>query len=156
MDELQEALKDLRDIHEPDPVSFWPPALGWWLLMLFVIAAIFLIRWQKKRKKQPKYKKLAIEAFKNISTNYEVQRNGHKTACELSELIRKIMVLTDDRPDVAGLIDEEWLSYLDEKSDSELFSKGAGRILTTVAYKKESDVDVPGLLEATDVLLKKV
>ena len=155
MDELQEALKDLRDIHEPDPISFWPPALGWWLVLLMLIGLVFLYRWWSKRAKVPKYKKLAIEELKNISTNYEIQRNGHKTAGEISELIRKIMVLSDSRPEVAGLIDNEWLMYLDEKSDSDLFTKGAGRVLTTVAYQKESNTDVVALLDATKVLLNR-
>jgi len=156
MDELQEALKDLRDIHEPDPISFWPPAPGWWIVLVIIVAAIFLLRWWLKRDKSPSYKKLAYEALKNITTNYEVQRNGYKTAGEISELIRKVMVLTDDRSEVAGMIDEEWLSYLDLKSGTDLFTKGAGRVLTTVIYQKESDIDVDGLLAATKVLLKNV
>jgi len=156
MDELQEALKDLRDIHEPDPISFWPPAPGWWIMLLFAIMAIFLLRWWLKRDKSPRYKKLANEALKNITTNYEVQRNGYKAAGEISELIRKVMVLTDDRSEVAGMIDEEWLSYLDSKSGTDSFTKGAGRVLTTAIYQKESDIDVEGLLAATKVLLKNV
>jgi len=156
MDELQEALKDLRDIHEPDPISFWPPAPGWWIVLILTIAAVFLLRWWLKRDKSPRYKKLANEELKNIITNYEVQRNGYKTAGEISELIRKIMVLTDDRSEVAGMIDEEWLSYLDSKSGTDLFTKGAGRVLTTAIYQKESDIDVEGLLAATKVLLKNV
>lgn len=156
MDELQEALKDLRDIHEPDPVSFWPLAPGWWIVLLIIIFSVFLLRWWLKRDKSPRYKKLANEELKNITTNYEVQRNGHKTAGEVSELIRKIMILTDNRAEVAGMIDEEWLAYLDEKSGTELFTKGAGRILTTAVYQKESDIDVDGLLAATRALLKNV
>lgn len=156
MDELQEALKDLRDIHEPAPISYWPPAPGWWVVLLLTIVAILLLRWWVKRDKSPPYKKLANEELKNITTNYEVQRNGHKTAGEISELIRKVMVLTDKRSEVAGMIDEEWLSYLDEKSGTNLFTSGAGRVLTTVIYQKESDIDVDGLIAATRILIKNV
>jgi len=156
MDELQEALKDLRDIHEPDPITFWPLAPGWWLLLVLIIMAFFLLRWWLKRPKTPPYKKLANEELKNIITNYEVQRNGHKTAGEISELIRKIMVLTDKRSEIGGMIDEQWLSYLDEKSGTDLFTKGAGRILVTAVYQKQSDIDVDGLLAATKVLIKNV
>ena len=156
MDELQEALKDLRDIHDPAPISFWPPAPGWWLVFLLIIGLGLFIRWWLKKPKTPKYKKLAIETLSNITTNYEVQRNGHKTVGELSALIRNVMVLTEGQEKIAGLVDEDWLAYLDKKSDTNIFSKGAGRVLTTVTYQKESNTDVVGLLAATKTLLKRI
>ncbi|HET9483332.1 MAG TPA: DUF4381 domain-containing protein, partial [Xanthomonadales bacterium] len=42
----------LRDIHLPAEPSWWPPAPGWWLLAILVIAAlVFLVRfaWRKRR-----------------------------------------------------------------------------------------------------------
>jgi len=156
MDELQEALKDLRDIHQPESVPFWPPAPGWWiLLILSFLLVYFFMRWLKKEK-TPKYKKMAIEELKNITTNYEVQRNEHKTVNECALLIRKILLVTDKDQNIAGMIDDEWLAYLDKRSDSNLFSQGAGQALTSAIYQKDATVDAEGLLEATRVLLKNV
>jgi len=34
-------LVNLKDIHLPPPVSFWPPAPGWWILALLMITTHF-------------------------------------------------------------------------------------------------------------------
>jgi len=31
----------LKDIHLPDAITWWPLAIGWWLLIVMVIAAIY-------------------------------------------------------------------------------------------------------------------
>ena len=33
-------LAQLRDIHLPEPISWWPPAPGWWILALLLISAL--------------------------------------------------------------------------------------------------------------------
>ena len=156
MDELQEALKDLRGIHEPDFIAFWPPAPGWWVLLVLVFLLLVLAIWWLKRKNSVNYKKIANDELKNIRANYDIQRNSHKAASELVLLIRKTLIATNSHEQVSALIDEEWLSYLDKKSGTDLFTQGAGRVITTVIYQKEADVDVEGLFAATKVLLKNV
>ena len=35
-------LVNLKDIHLPPPVPFWPPAPGWWILALLLISTLFI------------------------------------------------------------------------------------------------------------------
>jgi len=156
MDSLEEALKDLRDIHDPNPISLWPLAPGWWLLLALLVVGILFLRWWLKKRKSPGFKKLANQELKNIITNYEVQKDTQKTCLEIATLIRKLLVARDTNHKVAGLIDNEWLSYLDEVSRSHLFTEGPGKILTTAIYQKEFDADINGLVDATKVLIKHV
>ena len=37
---LSDPLAELRGYHPPDPVSWWPPAPGWWLLALLILGLL--------------------------------------------------------------------------------------------------------------------
>ncbi len=155
MEELQEALKDLRGVHEPTSLGFWPPAPGWWLILCLIILLFLLWRWLKGRK-TPNYKKMANEELTNILANYEIQGNSHQATVEIALLIRKLILASETSMPVANLTGDEWLAYLDKKSQSQLFSEGAGRALKTVVYQKTSNVKISDLLDATKVLIKNV
>ena len=45
-------LSQLRDIHLPPPVSWWPLAPGWWLLLgtLLLLTAIAFWLWRRRRR----------------------------------------------------------------------------------------------------------
>jgi len=49
----QDPLSQLRDIHLPEPGGFWPPAPGWWLMLVIIIALgvlVFLLIRRKIRR----------------------------------------------------------------------------------------------------------
>ena len=35
-------LDQLKDIHTPDAIGLWPPAIGWYLVLIFLIAVLVL------------------------------------------------------------------------------------------------------------------
>ena len=156
MNDLQELLKDLKDIHEPVAISAWPPAIGWWILPLAILLLIVIIFKVIRYKRRPNYKKIALIDLKNIETNYQIQKNAHETASELALLIRKAMVAKFGNQTVAGMIESEWLRKLDSVSNTELFSNGPGKILITAPYTKESKVDIEELFGATKKLLSQL
>ena len=156
MNDMQEALKDLRDIHLPDPVSVWPLAPGWWILMILIPVLLVLLRFVIKRMLMPKYKKLALKELTSISVNYEISRNSHETCGEVALLIRKALVAKIGNQEVAGLVGEEWLAYLDRLSKTNCFTEGTGRLIISAPYAKESDVDIDELLSATKKLLGRL
>ena len=153
MDNVQNLLKDLKDIHQPATVSAWPPAIGWWLLLILVILLIVLLVWFVKRKRMPNYKKLALLELKNVETNYQIQKNAQQSAGEIALLIRKAMVAKYGNQPVAGLVENEWLERLDNISKTDLFSNGPGRVIITAHYVKACDLDAPALFDATKKLL---
>lgn len=161
--ELAEQLKDLRDIHLPEPVSFWPLAVGWWALLVIIPVLYFVIRFIVYRMRMPKYKKLAIQELAQIQSTYLNSKKAHETTGEIALLIRKALVAKLGNQAVAGLVTEEWLDYLDKLSQTDCFTNGTGRLIVSAPYERPTDksgsdteIDIEALLSATKKLLRRL
>jgi hypothetical protein len=65
---MNNPLAELKDIHTPDSIGFWPPAYGWWLLaLLTIILSVWLIRIVIKHYKQGLAKRQAIQELNSIN-----------------------------------------------------------------------------------------
>lgn len=135
----QDPLSQLRDIHLPEPVSWWPPAPGWWLAGFISLAALialfyFLRRWRVKNR----YRKVALK----ILSQLDVQDNELTSLEAISELLRRVAIQTFGREKVAALAGEAWLAFLDKTGRTTDFSKGPGRVLGSDLYRPSVEADV--------------
>lgn len=128
---------ELRDIHLPDPVSWWPLAPGWWILLaliLVITVAIFLYR--QYRKKQALKKQLMVE-FEIICHRFKKEKNSTELVQSLSTLLRRACISFYPRSEVASLTGEAWLQFLDDTAHEKLFNTGHGKIISTAPYLSE-------------------
>jgi len=66
----QDPLAELRDIHLPAPVSWWPPAPGWWILSILVLATlVFCLIWLIKRYRSNHYRREALAILMQLETS---------------------------------------------------------------------------------------
>lgn len=130
----------LRDIHLPDPISWWPPAIGWWILLTASLVILILAIWAIRTVRKPTLKKTARKEFKLILDAFEANKNPTECVANLSLFLRRV-VLTHKRKDLktAGMTGIPWLKYLDQFLDEPEFSSGAGRILLTGPYQRQID-----------------
>ena len=69
-------LAQLRDIHSPEAIPVWPPALGWWLLALMaLICAILITRFLLRRQRDRIYR---LEALQKLDDMLATQQHSHK------------------------------------------------------------------------------
>ena len=56
---------------------------------------------------------------------------------------------------VAGLVGEQWLAFLDETGKTNDFLKGPGRVLVDQSYAKRADYDVNSVLTVVDSWIRR-
>lgn len=97
-----DALAALHDIHLPDPIGLWPPAPGWWVVLL--VAAAFVL-WQalrvRARRRSPD--RIALDILDELHARFEADGNSVALATGLSRLLRRISLARFDRRESAGL-----------------------------------------------------
>jgi hypothetical protein len=141
----------LRDIHLPDPVSWWPPAPGWWVLIALSTLLFLAVRWFLKRLKARRFRVAALNELELLSAGFAQVPDAHLLVKALSVLLRRICLSYYPRFDVAGLTGDAWLGFLDNHLGGEKgqdhFREGPGRTLITAPYQSEAEIDGIGLLK---------
>ena len=74
------ALEQLRDIHLPQAVHWWPPAPGWWIVAAVALAlTIWLSRYLQARYRRQYFRGESQDLLKEIWQNYQ---EDHKQQAE--------------------------------------------------------------------------
>ena len=131
----------LRDIHLPEPVGWWPPAPGWWLLLGLALAGAAAWAWLAWRRRT-RVRRAALAELKRIERDYAAKGDVARLAKELSTLMRRAAITAEERRRVAGLTGEEWLAWLDRGLDGRPFSEGPGRCLAEAPYRADAEEQV--------------
>ena len=145
-------LRQLRDIRVPGPVSWWPPAPGWWLLGLLVLLGLALGSWCYVRQRRDRWRRAALRELRclRILEPAVVVR-------ELSVLLRRVALQRYPRAEVAALSGEAWLAFLDGAMGKDApFKNGAGRILSVGPYAPDIAVETDALLSLCERWIRSV
>ncbi len=132
----------LRDIHLPEPISWWPLALGWWLILAALVGFTLFACWYIKKRKTPTLKKEAIKELERIECLLHMKEDPACCLAELSVFLRRVILSQkSDTPRRASLTGDAYLRLLDKPLGTAEFSQGAGRILLAGPYQAEADYE---------------
>lgn len=153
-------LADLKDIHYPEPISAWPLAFGWYLLiglsviLLFGVVRFFYLRWQYQKRK-----KLIKKALDVLEQRYHEDPNDMTVFTDLSVWLKRLVLAYYPRKEVASLMGDDWLNFLDEIAGHATFTNDTGRLLLIVPYAKSTAPEAAALFvkinQMVEVLAKK-
>lgn len=144
MQDLSEVLSQLRDIHEPEPVSWWPPAPAWWVLAVLLLAAIFVIFYLLKRYKNS-FRRAAKRELDKIVRDFNIHHDDERLLKDFSVFLRRVAIKKNSK-EVAGLTGSSWLNYLDELSEYKAFNGDYADILVSGPYQENIEFDSKGLI----------
>lgn len=129
----------LRDIHIPEAIGLWPPAIGWWILAVLIPLLLFLSYKLYKRITRKTALKSVKKQIKILKDNQEL--NEQQKLIELSSLMRRTAVSIFPREDVASLTGDVWLDFLDSKLLNTSFKTETGQLLINAAYRKAPNLN---------------
>lgn len=138
MNQAQNPLDQLRDIHAPPTLEAIQLAPGWWVLigLLFVFLIFIAYRTYKKRKSLAILKP-ANEELRNIAA---LTPNNHAVA-KLSGLLKRICLIYFNQSQVAALSGKTWVEFLNQEFGRTFFDEEQQQLFSSFAYQKEQQLD---------------
>lgn len=144
----------LRDIHLPDTSVAWPPATGWWVALILLIAVVvglyLLIAYLRK----PTVKKTALAQFIHIQHAFKTQQNHTLLAQQLHILLRQIVLNYFPREQAASSDGEVFNKQLQSINPKQVINDDILDILTNAAYQQQIEYDADALLLSIEQWLK--
>lgn len=133
----KQLLQQLQDIYQPDSVSWWPLAPGWWLLIGGVlIISVILVRLYLRK---TALRRAAFKKLHEIEQQYEQFGSLNQLTMSLNQFMRRVILSrVQYYPEFeAGINGEAWLLFLDKTMYSQHvdFSQGVGRVLIELPYR---------------------
>jgi len=125
----------LRDIHTPNGVSWWPPALGWWLVLVLCILVVAVVIFVLISFKHKAGVRVALKALDQLYSGYKKQHDTSLFIRESSVIMRRFCLTYYNRNAVAGLTGAGWLKLLDSGLKSKQFSAGIGKVFAVAPYE---------------------
>ncbi len=140
-------LSGLRDIHTVPKPPFFPPAIGWWIV-LCIILGVFILGAIWYRFFYQSSKQYALRLLKRIAHS---DAATIATGKEIGKLLKRVALVCFPRADVAGLSGDAWAAFLYENGGHTL-SREQTKFIADSAYmpiEKTVAIDEKKLYTAT-------
>ena len=129
-------LAQLRDIHLPDPISWWPLAPGWWLLIIItVIGLVIAGRLLVNRYMERSYRRQALAQLKQLNHD-----NCQQQLVAVFELLRQVAMSAYPQSNFASLAPDDFVYFLQNSCSKSLFA-GLTPNWQSLLYTKQPQIE---------------
>lgn len=138
------SLDRLADIVIMAPVSWWPLARGWQVLIALALGlAIVALVATYRRRRLNAYRAVALGELERLERNPSALPH-------IAEILKRTALVAAPRHQVANLSGEAWMHWLNQRGDGAIFSAKSMQLLSEDLYTgKPADVqDIDGLLSS--------
>ena len=141
--------QQLKDVHSPEAIGWWPLANSWWVLLILVIVLISLAVWYLLKKHlRNRYRKAALDElshsfdrWKSDSNNAEYLQRGHA-------IIKRVFLHLENSSSghfgnetSAGLSGDIWAEKINSVVKKPL-SERTINALVSLSYQAEPKADI--------------
>ncbi len=130
------SLDRLHDIVVPEPVSWWPMAPGWWVLLALLLSAGMALGIRG-------YLRWRADAYRRAAL---LELDQTDNARQVAVILRRTALAIAPRESIAALRDDAWIDWLAERSPHPL-PDSIRPVLTRSLYVAQSPADLGELRE---------
>lgn len=145
----EELLAQLADIHLPEPVSFWPPAPGWWVLAILLL---FLVLWMSRKSflanRRRKIKAQALNELEKCYSTYSHDSDSDSNRLKLryvneaNSVLKRVALVHFPGAAVAGLGGPEWVGFIKDNGQSDLLTSEIADALSHGRFQTKLEINV--------------
>ena len=107
-------LAGLRDIHVPDPISWWPIAPGWYGLVVLMLLFLFAGFWGRRIYRRGEAKREGLRLLLIYEKQAQQGDSSAVICAQVTELLRRVALVYFPRQDIAGLQGDDWIMFLNQ------------------------------------------
>ena len=152
---MDDALKQLHDLHLPEAPAGWPPAPGWWLLafLLFAAAALAVVYVYRARRRTRPLRRAERALDGLLASAHDGRIATLAFVDAVNALLKRALIHGAHQPSVAPLSGAAWLTHLDAVGGGDAFVAGPGAILGDDRF---SGADLRGDLDGLHAAARNV
>jgi len=146
-------LDQLKDIHLPDAISWWPLAPGWWVVIALTIAALWwAVTWYLRHRRRNAYRQFALKELTVLTAE-----NANEQ--DIILLLRRTAISSSVSHVAMDKSVKEFLISLNNSSKEPYFDQQLCLYLNEMAYqanpKPLTEPDRAKLVSASKLWIKK-
>jgi hypothetical protein len=135
---LPELLALMHKPVAPEAVPWLPQTPGWWIVLGWLIAVLFLVAWQLvKRRRRNRYRRDALAELKAIASRRDI--DADRAAQCIASVLKRTALVAYPRADVASLYGPDWARFLTESAGNDPQIASAAVDLAAAAYRPDAD-----------------
>jgi hypothetical protein len=137
VNETATSLERLHDVALPDPVPWWPPAPGWYLVATALVLLLGLIAWRRWRRwRAVAYRREALRALA-----------AARDAAGIAEVLRRTALAVAPRTEIAALGGTSWPDWLANRCPRPMPAAVRTQLARGVYGRGEAPAEVAALRE---------
>ena len=108
-------LAQLRDIHLPKPIMWWPLAIGWiGLLVIVFVLCLLMFLFARRYYQRGRARREGMRLLIRYEKDYQQGVSSQIVSTQISDLLRRVALVYFPRQEIAGLQGEPWLDFLNK------------------------------------------
>ena len=147
-------LAQLKDIHAAPPVSWWPPAPGWWILAFLLLAILVWIgRNLLRRYRVRQRRKQMLGWVDHLNASIDPQKDPHSYLSTINRIFKVVALRAFPAQQCAAMAGSEWSGFLQQQLKGQQHE--ALSVLATGPYQPAPDFDPATISELARVWIKQ-